>query len=55
MKDKTSIAVAHRFSTIKDSNIIYVFENGEIVEQGAYQDLVRNQSYFYRMEKGIEH
>lgn len=32
MENKTTIAIAHRISTIKDSKIIYVFENGIIME-----------------------
>ena len=32
MKDKTSITIAHRISTIKDSDVIYVFDEGNIIE-----------------------
>lgn len=37
MKGKTTLAVAHRISTIKDSNIIFVIEEGSIVEYGSYE------------------
>ena len=37
--DKTMIAVAHRLSTIIDSDIIFVFEEGSIVEFGTHEDL----------------
>lgn len=32
MQNKTTLAIAHRISTIKDSNVIYVMEDGNIVE-----------------------
>ena len=52
MKGKTSVTVAHRISTIKDANQILVFENGEIVEKGRYDELVQAQEKFYHLEKG---
>lgn len=39
MKGKTTLAIAHRISTIKDSDRIFVFEDGEIVEEGTYNEL----------------
>ena len=36
MAGKTTISIAHRISTIKNSNQIYVFGKGEILEQGDY-------------------
>ncbi|CAD8160850.1 unnamed protein product [Paramecium pentaurelia] len=53
MKNNTTLSIAHRISTIKDSDIIYVFDNGMIVEQGNYNYLVGLKQFFYRMEKGI--
>ena len=40
-KNRTSISVAHRLSTIIDSNIIFVLEAGKIVEQGTHDELVK--------------
>lgn len=40
MKGKTTLAIAHRLSTIKDSDIIFVIEDGILVEQGQYQNLI---------------
>jgi ABC-type multidrug transport system fused ATPase/permease subunit len=40
MNNKTTITVAHRFETIKNSDKINVLEAGHIVEQGNYEDLI---------------
>lgn len=53
MKGKTSIIVAHRISTIKDADEIIVFNEGEIVERGNYQQLTAMQGMFYKLERGI--
>ena len=39
-KDTTMIAIAHRISTIKDSQTIFVIRNGEIVERGTHTELL---------------
>ena len=54
MKGKTTISVAHRIETIKNSDVIYVFEKGKIVEQGTYSALVAKRGYFYNLERGTE-
>ncbi len=40
MKDRTSILIAHRISSIKNADIIIVLDHGEIVEQGTHQELL---------------
>jgi ABC-type multidrug transport system fused ATPase/permease subunit len=52
MKNKTTLVIAHRISTIKDSDVIIVMEEGQIVESGNYQQLMEQKGYFYRLEKG---
>lgn len=47
--DKTLIVVAHRLSTVKNADMIYVFDRGRIVEQGSHQELLLNQGYYYQL------
>lgn len=54
MKDRTTITIAHRMETIKNSDIIHVFERGTIVESGNFEELISNRGYFYNLEKGTE-
>ncbi len=49
MKDRTSIIIAHRLSTVKDADCIYVFENGEIIESGSHQQLKAEKGKYYRL------
>ncbi len=39
-RDKIAIIVAHRLSTVKKADIVYVLENGEVVESGSHEELV---------------
>ena len=54
MEGKTTINVAHRIETIKNSDEIYVFEKGKIVESGNYNSLVGKKGYFYNLERGTQ-
>lgn len=47
----TMVIVAHRLSTIKDVNNIYVVEKGQIVEQGTHQQLIDKGGVYYSMFK----
>ena len=50
MKNKTSIVVAHRLSTIEDADLIYVIENGKVIESGNHKDLLKNSSLYKNLQ-----
>ena len=49
MKTRTTIAVAHRLSTIKNADCIYVIHEGQIVEQGTHNDLIDKDGYYKKL------
>lgn len=51
MKNRTSIVVAHRLSTIKKADLICVFNKGEIVEIGSHQELVALNGIYSKLYK----
>lgn len=49
MRDRTCIVVAHRLSTIQNSNQIVVFSHGRIHEQGTHQELLRRDGLYRKL------
>lgn len=49
---RTTIAVAHRLSTIKDADCIIVFARGRIAESGTHMDLLAKRGLYYEMSLG---
>ncbi|MBN2910827.1 ATP-binding cassette domain-containing protein [Polycladomyces sp. WAk] len=46
---RTTIAVAHRLSTIQDADLILVLHRGEIVERGTHDELIARKGLYYKM------
>src|SRR5437588_1343304 len=51
MRDRTSVIVAHRLSTIQRADNIIVLHHGEIREQGTHQDLLAMQGLYWKLYK----
>ena len=49
MKGKTSFVIAHRLSTIMDSDLILVLKDGNIVEQGTHEELLKNNGFYHSL------
>ena len=45
-KDRTTLVIAHRLSTILNSNKIFVVEQGEVIDQGKHEDLIKNSEIY---------
>jgi len=49
MEGRTTFIIAHRFSTIRNANVILVLENGVIIERGTHAALLRADGHYARM------
>jgi ATP-binding cassette subfamily B protein len=52
MKNRTTFVIAHRLSTVRNSNKIIVLEHGEIVEQGTHEELLKMRGRYYQLYTG---
>ena len=50
-KDKTTIIIAHRLSTLRDADRLIVIENGKMTEWGTHEELVRRKGSYYKLYK----
>ena len=54
MMDRTTFVIAHRLSTVRNSNAIMVLEQGEIIERGDHDDLLAQKGRYYELYTGLK-
>lgn len=48
-RQRTVITISHRLSTVKKADVIFMLQDGELIESGTYEDLIATKGAFYRM------
>lgn len=54
MENRTTFVIAHRLSTIRNADAIMVLENGEIIERGTHDELLKQEGRYYELYTGIK-
>jgi len=49
MNGRTAFVVAHRLSTIKESDVILVMKDGNIIEQGDHESLLKQKGFYFEL------
>ena len=52
MKGRTTFVIAHRLSTVKNSDVIIVLDHGSIIEKGNHEELLKQKGQYYRLYTG---
>jgi ATP-binding cassette subfamily B protein len=51
MRERTSIIVSHRISTVRDADVIFLLDDGRIAERGTHDELIRQNGLYAELHK----
>ena len=54
MEDRTTFVIAHRLSTIRNADAIMILENGEIIERGTHEELLKKKGRYFELYTGLK-
>jgi ATP-binding cassette subfamily B protein len=52
MKGRTVFVIAHRLSTVQNSDVIMVLDHGVIIERGSHEQLIAEKGMYYQLYTG---
>ena len=52
MQGRTTFVIAHRLSTVRNSDVIIVLDHGRVIERGNHDDLIAKKGYYYQLYTG---
>lgn len=55
LQNRTTLIIAHRLSAVKQADRVYVFDSGQIIEEGAHDELIRNNGLYSRLYGRLQH
>lgn len=55
LEQRTTLIIAHRLSAVKQADRVYVFDDGQIIEEGQHEELMKNDGLYKRLYGKLQH